>query len=96
MFYVVGDGRANEHVHLVVTRNLFLQDHNSLYRHMCESLKADFPWWGDERLYRLARKLNIAAFQMVVFEEAFPMVTDRASPAYEDYNFGVDDTVSTT
>lgn len=66
--YVAGDFRANEHVALTALHIIWLREHNKL----CDSLKRDFPGWGDERLYQMARKINGANFQRVVFEEFYP------------------------
>lgn len=67
-FYVAGDFRANEHVGLTALHIIWMREHNKL----CDSLKKDFPGWGDERLYQMARKINGASFQQVVYEEFYP------------------------
>lgn len=66
--YVAGDFRANEHVALTTLHVIWLREHNKL----CDSLKRDFPGWGDERLYQMARKINGANFQRIVYEEFYP------------------------
>lgn len=80
-FFVAGDFRANEHVGLTIVHVIWMREHNKI----CDSLKLDFPRWGDERLYQMARKINGAFFQKVVFEEFYP--GSFAFPA-QKYLFG--------
>lgn len=81
-FYLAGDFRANEHVCLAILHTIWVREHNKL----CESLKRDFPGWGDERLYQMARKINGAAFQSVVYNEFYPALTGRRVPRYNGYS----------
>lgn len=89
-FYAAGDGRANEHVLLTIIHTVWMREHNAL----CKTLKRDFPRWGDERLYHMARKINGANFQRVVYEEWFPALTGRHLPEYAGYSKEADATVS--
>lgn len=89
-FFVAGDFRANEHIGLTTVHIIWLREHNLL----CESLKRDFPKWGDERLYQMARKINSMNFQRVVIEEFYPAITGRRLPKYRGYNSRIDPTLS--
>lgn len=89
-FYVAGDFRANEHVNLAVLHIVWMREHNKL----CDSLKRDFPGWGDERLYQMARKINGASFQSVVYNEFYPALTGRQMPEYRGYSKKVNPAIS--
>jgi peroxidase len=91
-FYLAGDFRANEQPGLLSMQTVWLREHNSL----CDTLAKKYPGWGDERLYQMARKINGAAFQRVVYEEFIPTVTGRKLPEYVGYDKTVDVTISST
>lgn len=89
-FFVAGDHRANEHPVLASLHTLFLREHNLL----CKELKATFPLWDDERLYQMARKINGAQMQKIVYNEFYPAITGRRLPKYRGYNANVSPAVS--
>ncbi|MEM1326556.1 MAG: peroxidase family protein [Bacteroidota bacterium] len=83
--YVAGDARANENPLLLAYHTLFVREHNRL----CDELKAQYPYWNDERLYQEARKINAGILQSIVYNEwlptmGVPMATYRRyEPSYE-------------
>lgn len=89
-YYIAGDFRANEHPGLATIHTIWLREHNKI----CDTLKAAFPRWGDERLYQMARKINGANFQRIVYEEFYPSVTGRGVGRYYGYNENTDATIS--
>lgn len=90
-FFLAGDHRANEHPVLTSLHTLFVREHNSL----AKELKKAFPTWGDNRLFENARKINIAQFEKIVFNEWYPAITGRQlRPPYKGFRENVDPTVS--
>jgi peroxidase len=90
--FLAGDQRANENPGLMSLHTIWLREHNSL----CDTLARKFPDWNDERLYQMARKVNGAAFQRVVYEEYYPAVIGRQMPPYGGYDESVDPTLTST
>lgn len=81
VFFVAGDHRPNEHPVLASFHTIFLREHNLL----ATDLKAVYPDWDDEKLYQTARKINIAQFQKIVYEEFFPIMTGREIRQYKGF-----------
>lgn len=91
-FYLAGDHRANEHPVLTAIHTLFVREHNKL----AEELKSVFPDWDDEQLFQTSKKINIAQFQKIVYEEFFPAITGRSLPYYRRGRTNLDPSVSVT
>lgn len=90
VYYIAGDHRANEHPVLTSMHTLFVREHNRLAR----ELKAVFPNWKDGRLFHIARKINCAQFQKIVYEEFLPAMMGRELPRYNGFNAHVDPSLS--
>ncbi len=89
--FAAGDVRANENVELTVIQTLFMRNHNLI----ASELRKQNPTWSDEQLYQDARKLNIAEYQSIVYNEYLPAVYGaRALPAYRGYNPNVNATIA--
>lgn len=80
-FFLAGDHRANEHAVLAAFHTLFAREHNKL----AVEVKAAFPDWSDEKIYQLARQINIAQYQKIVYEEFLPALTGRVLPRYRKH-----------
>lgn len=89
-FFLAGDHRANEHPALTAIHTIFVREHNSIAR----ELKSAFPTINDEGLFQMARKINIAEFQKIVFNEWYPSITGAQLPRYKGFKNNVDPTVS--
>lgn len=89
-YFLAGDHRANEHPVLTAFHTLFVREHNRL----CHELKEAFPLWNDSELFQMARKINGAQFQKIVYEEWLPLVTGRNLQRYKGYNPKVNPTIS--
>jgi peroxidase len=89
--YVTGDTRGNENVELTALQALFLDNHNKI----ASQLQKQNPSWTDEQLFQEARKLNIAEYQSIIYNEWIPAVLGQnALPAYKGYNPNVNASVA--
>jgi len=89
--FVTGDSRGNENVELTVLQTLFLDNHNRI----ASQLQNENPTWSDEQLFQEARKLNIAEYQSIIYNEWIPAVLGaNALPAYTGYNPNVNATIA--
>ena len=68
--FAAGDVRANENLELTTLETLFVRNHNLI----AAQLQKDHPNWSDEQLYQDARKINIAEYQNIVYQEWIPAV----------------------
>uniref|UniRef100_A0A182JG00 Uncharacterized protein n=1 Tax=Anopheles atroparvus TaxID=41427 RepID=A0A182JG00_ANOAO len=66
--YLTGDSRANQSPHLAILQVTFVREHNRIARR----LKALNPSWDDEKLFQVARRINIAQYQHIVYYEWLP------------------------
>lgn len=89
-YFLAGDHRANEHPVLTSLHTLFMREHNLI----CEELAESFPDWDDEQLFQMARKINGAQFQKIVYEQFLPAITGRRLRGYRGYRPDVNPTVS--
>ncbi len=90
--FVTGDSRGNETIELTVLQTLFLDNHN----HIANELHKEHPQWGDEKLFQEARKINIAEFQSIIYNEWIPDVLgSNALAPYRGYNPNVNATIAT-
>jgi len=89
--FAAGDVRANENIELTALQTLFMRNHNRI----ASELKVANPAWSDEQLYQEARKLNIAEYQSIVYNEWLPAVLGpKALPAYTGYKPNVNATIA--
>ena len=90
--FVTGDSRGNETIELTVLQTLFLDNHNRI----ANELHKEHPSWGDEQLFEEARKLNIAEYQSIIYNEWIPDVLGpHALAPYKGYNPNVNATIAT-
>jgi hypothetical protein len=88
---VTGDTRGNENVELTALQTLFLRNHNRI----AAQLQTAHPSWSDEQLYQEARKINIAQYQSIIYNEWIPSVLGgKALTAYKGYNPNVNAAIS--
>jgi len=85
--YAAGDIRVNENVVLTALHTLFLREHNRLAKSIVElhDLDPEDPD-EDEQAFLLARRLNMAQYQNIVFNEFFPAVHGEPLPEYTGYD----------
>lgn len=90
--FVTGDVRGNENVELTALQTLFVRNHNLI----AGELQTAHPDWTDEQLYQEARKLNIAEYQQITYQQYLPdLLGKQALPAYTGYKPGVDASIAT-
>lgn len=90
MFFMAGDHRANEHPVLTAFHTIFLREHNRLV----EKVKEEYNDLNGEKVYELARAMNVAQLQKVVFEEFYPAIVGERLPKYMGHKKKVDVTLS--
>lgn len=82
-YFISGDHRVNENPVLTALHTIFAREHNSI----CDDIKGHFGHLSDDSLYALARRVNIAQFQKIVFEEYYPAMTDFQMPRYRGFKW---------
>jgi peroxidase len=81
--FATGDIRGNENLEMTTLVTLFVDNHNML----ANELAKEHPTWTDEQLYQEARKINIAGYQSIIYNEYLPaLLGNNALSAYKGYN----------
>ena len=76
---------------LTSIQTLFLREHNRL----AQQILAECPHLSSDEVYYRARRLNIAQYQNIVYNEFLPLLLGAGSiPAYAGYNPAVNPNVS--
>jgi len=65
-----GDPRVNQHPNMAVNTISLMRLHNLL----CDEFKRLNPTWNDEKIYHQARRLVIAMYQHVTYNEFLPVI----------------------
>lgn len=68
-----GDIRVDNNPVITAWHTIFFREHNRI----CDSLAAEHPDWNDEQIYEIARKINIAQYQYIIFNELLPMLLGK-------------------
>jgi hypothetical protein len=89
--FAAGDARANENVELTALQTLFVRNHNLI----ASELQQQNPTWSDGQLYQEARKINIADYQSIIYNEWIPAVLGpNALPPYTGYKPNVNPSIA--
>lgn len=68
--FLKGDPRGEDNHYLYLFNLMYVKEHNRI----AKALKAINSNWNDETLYQEARKINIAAYQHLIYFEYLPMM----------------------
>ncbi|KAK4324937.1 hypothetical protein Pmani_004472 [Petrolisthes manimaculis] len=68
-----GDNRVNEQVELTVIHTVWVRFHNII----ASILAAQNPEWSDETLYQEARRIVVAIYQHIIYNEWLPLVIGK-------------------
>lgn len=71
--YVAGDGRVNQTPWLALTHSLLFRLHN----YIATRLAAVNQHWNDERLFNESRRINIAIYEHLIYNEWLPTFVGR-------------------
>jgi len=79
-----GDLRSDENFYITVLHTLFLRQHNRYAQQIYNAHNT----LTDEQIFQQARKLNIATFQHIIYDEWFPEVFGKkaANQLLDDYD----------
>lgn len=75
-FFVAGDERLNENMALTFFHTIWMREHNKVCDELIENnfLFKLFPDAYDEIIFQEARKITIAKYQHIIYEQYFPSV----------------------
>ena len=68
--WISGDVRANEQLNLIAMHTMWMREHNRV----AKELLFHNPTWLDNRLFEEARRIVIAEYQHIIFNEWLPLI----------------------
>ncbi|XP_014275345.1 peroxidase [Halyomorpha halys] len=72
--FSAGDGRVNEQVDLALIHTVWLREHNRI----ASILQRIHPEWSDEAIFQEAKRIVIAEYQHITYNEYLPILLGRA------------------
>ena len=80
--FVTGDPRVMENPELTAVTILFMREHN----YWVHVLKAQHPNWTGSQLYNMAKAINTAEYQNIVYTEYLPLLVGPVLGRYPGYS----------
>ena len=80
--FVTGDPRVMENPELTALTILFMREHNF----WVATLKSQHPNWTGDQLYNMAKAINTAEYQNIVYTEYLPALIGPLLGPYQGYN----------
>ena len=80
--FVTGDPRVMENPELTAATILFMREHNF----WVGILKNQHPNWSGDQLYNMAKAINTAEYQNIVYKEFLPVLIGPVLGSYRGYN----------
>jgi peroxidase len=80
--FVTGDPRVMENPELSALTILFMREHNF----WVATLKSQHPEWTGDQLYNMAKAINTAEYQNIVYTEYLPALIGPVLKPYRGYN----------
>lgn len=77
---LVGEERGDENIALTTMHTLWVREHNRIAR----GLRKINPTWEETQVYETARKINVAQYQHIIYNEFLPNLVTL--PKYAGYN----------
>lgn len=88
--FVAGDPRVDENPEIAMVTMLFMREHNF----WVGELKRQHPLWTGTELYEMARAINTAEYQNIIYAEYLPLLIGPLLGAYPGYDPRVNAQVS--
>jgi len=88
--FVTGDPRVMENPELTAVTTLFLREHNF----WVATLKAQHPNWSAGQLYNMAKAINTAEYENIVYTEYLPALLGNVLGPYRGYDPSVNSQVT--
>lgn len=78
--FIGGDFRTDENIALAAHQTLWVREHNRLV----DILNATNPSWSVEKLFQEARRINVAQWQHIIYNEFLPILIGRKAMQEQD------------
>lgn len=72
-FFIAGDNRINVTPYMVASQTVIARQHNRI----AEQLAAMNAHWDDERVFQESRRISVAQWQHIVYNEYVPVLCGR-------------------
>ena len=73
LYAFLGDSRVNEQPDLTAIHTIWHREHNRVARKLLNYN----PYWTDETIYQEVRRIVIAEFQHIVYNEWLPLIIGK-------------------